>query len=107
MRANVQCARRMLMPELATLVQPTLDIQCAPYPASQDGLDVGLEDVRGTEVPPAFYRDADVPPPPPGDPHWREWHQNNGPEPVPHLLLVGLPICMGVFGVLHIMLILL
>jgi hypothetical protein len=96
----------MLMAEPATLFQPTIDIQPTPYLASRADLDVELEDVRGTEVPPAFYRDADVPPPPPGDPHWREWYQNNGPEPVPRLLLVGLPICMGVFGVLHIMLIL-
>jgi hypothetical protein len=96
----------MLMPELATRVQPTIDIQPTPYPASRHGLGVEPEDVRGVEVPPAFYCNADIPPPPPGDAHWREWYQNNGPEPVPHLLLVGVPICMGVFGVLHIMLIL-
>lgn len=62
---------------------------------------------RTTDVPPAFYRDADVPPPPPDDPHWREWPHGDGHEPVPRWLLYGLPVFLAVFGVLHILVILL
>lgn len=61
--------------------------------------------VERTEgIPPAFYRDAGVPPP--GDPHWREWPNGPNREPVPRFLLIGLPIVLGVFGVLHILVIL-
>ena len=58
------------------------------------------------DVPPAFYRDADVPPPPPDDPHWREWPHGNDGEPVPRWLLYGLPAFLAVAGVFHVMIIL-
>ncbi|HVC83453.1 MAG TPA: hypothetical protein VNL35_23430 [Chloroflexota bacterium] len=56
-------------------------------------------------IPPAFYRDAGEPPP--GDPHWREWPTGPNREPVPRVLLIGIPILLGVLGVLHIAVILL
>ena len=61
---------------------------------------------RGADVPPAFYRDADLPPPPPDDPHWREWFHGHDREPVPRWLLYGLPAFLAVAGVLHVMIIL-
>lgn len=85
------------MPQLETPIQRTEDLPFAP-----DGTEPGD---TGTEIPPAFYRDADVPPP--GDPHWREWPNGPNREPVPRFLLIGLPICLGVFGALHIVVILL
>lgn len=60
-----------------------------------------------SDIPPAFYRDDEVPPPPPGDPHWREWPYNQGPEPIPRSILIGLPLVIGAVGVFHIMAILL
>jgi len=57
------------------------------------------------EVPPAFYRDAQEPPP--DDPHWREWPHGSDREPVPRFLLIGVPLFLGVFGSLHILIILL
>jgi hypothetical protein len=60
---------------------------------------------RTGSIPPAFYRDAGEPPP--GDPHWREWPNGPNREPVPRFLLIGVPLFLGVFGSLHILLILL
>jgi hypothetical protein len=61
---------------------------------------------RIAEIPPAFYRAAEEPPPPPHDPHWREWFHGNDREPVSHLILLAIPICLAVLGVLHILLVL-
>jgi hypothetical protein len=61
---------------------------------------------HGADVPPAFYRDADLPPPPPDDPHWHEWFHGNDREPVPRWLVYGLPVFLFVAGVFHIMIIL-
>jgi len=79
------------MPRLETLIRPA---------------DADVREACDTvaDVPPAFYRDAQEPPP--NDPHWREWpHGGGGREPVPRFLLVGLPIFLFVFGVLHILVI--
>jgi hypothetical protein len=70
-------------------------------PGKLDGIASGA---HVSDVPPAFYRDYDEPPPPPDDPHWREWpHNNDGREPVSRLLLIGIPLAVGVLGVLHVM----
>ncbi|MGH2344798.1 MAG: hypothetical protein ACRDG4_06200 [Chloroflexota bacterium] len=87
------------MPQLETLSRPTDDGRLVPHP------DI-LEDRESpADVPPAFYRDAQEPPP--GDPHWREWPHGGDREPVPRFLLVGVPLFLGVFGSLHILIILL
>lgn len=39
----------------------------------------GMPDLHG--IPPAFLRDDELPPPPPSDPHWREWPNYDGGRP--------------------------
>ena len=75
-----------------------LDYEREARPANDDQVE------RTEGIPPAFYRDAGAPPP--GDPHWREWPNGPNREPVPRSLLIGIPILLGVFGVLHILVIL-
>jgi len=77
-----------------------LDYEREARPAATEEL---VERTGG--IPPAFYRDAGEPPP--GDPHWREWPNGENREPVPRFLLVGVPLFLGVFGSLHILIILL
>ncbi len=94
------------MPAVETPIRRITGGLPAPYDAEPDDRDaVGAG--RSIDIPPAFYRDADVPPPPPDDPHWREWYHGNDREPVSRLILLGLPICLAILGVLHILLILL
>lgn len=52
------------------------------------------------EIPPAFYRDAG-PPPPPDDPHWREWPHGDGFEPTPWWAIYGVPAFLLVLGIFH------
>ena len=61
---------------------------------------------RQADVPPAFYDDAEPPPPPPDDPHWREWSNNDGYEPVPRWVIYGLPALILVAAIVHALLIL-
>ncbi|GAC1427519.1 MAG: hypothetical protein NVSMB65_00190 [Chloroflexota bacterium] len=57
------------------------------------------------EIPPAFYSDTPLPPPPPTDPHWREWYNREPPrQPRPDTGETAsdratLWWIMGVFGV--------
>jgi hypothetical protein len=92
------------MDDVETPIPRALLEEHLAVPRSQIGL---ADDVRVTKIPPAYYRDFDEPPPPPDDPHWREWpHHNDGREPVSRLLLIGIPVAVGVLGVLHVMAIL-
>jgi hypothetical protein len=87
------------MAQLETLTAPTEDSRFTPEADIWEARD------PPADVPPAFYRDAEEPPP--NDPHWREWPNGGNREPVPRFLLIGLPIFLFVFGVLHILAIML
>jgi hypothetical protein len=88
-----------------TPMQQTANVLAAPDTVPRDSHDL-LEAPNRIEVPAAFCRDEIGPPPPPDDPHWREWPPYHDGEPVPRLLLIGVPVAMGVLGVFHILLIL-
>lgn len=39
-----------------------------------------IREDRIAPIPPAFLREGDVPPPPPSDPHYREWFSTEDPD---------------------------
>jgi hypothetical protein len=66
-----------------------------------------ISDKATIEIPPAYYRDADPPLPPPYDPHrreWEDWQDGDGGddrEPVPQWMCYGLPAGLIIAAALH------
>ncbi|HZS85950.1 MAG TPA: hypothetical protein VFE42_00480 [Chloroflexota bacterium] len=67
---------------------------------------IELPEKTTIEIPPAFYRDADPPLPPPSDPHRREWDgwqdwEDDDREPVPRWMCYGLPAMLIIAAAFH------